>query len=56
MSRQHVEALLNKARDTDKSDDAVKFSQAACNIAHATRTLREVDALASQIEKASNVP
>lgn len=31
----HVEALIAKAAKTEKSDDAMKFSQAACNAANA---------------------
>lgn len=30
-----VEALIDKAAKADKSDDALKFSQAACNAANA---------------------
>ncbi len=31
----HVEALIEKAAKSEKSDDAMKFSQAACNAARA---------------------
>lgn len=31
----HVEALITKAATTDKADEALKFSQAACNAANA---------------------
>lgn len=31
----HVEAMIEKAAKSDKSDDALKFSQAACNAANA---------------------
>lgn len=31
----HVEAMIAKAAKADKSDDALKFSQAACNAANA---------------------
>jgi hypothetical protein len=31
----HVEAMIKKAAEADKSDDALKFSQAACNAANA---------------------
>lgn len=31
----HVEAMIEKAAKADKSDDALKFSQAACNAANA---------------------
>lgn len=30
-----IKSLSEKARDSDKSDDAVKFSQAALNLANA---------------------
>lgn len=30
-----VKALITKARNAEKSDDALKFSQAACNAANA---------------------
>lgn len=30
-----VEALITKAAKADKADDALKFSQAACNAANA---------------------
>lgn len=31
----HIEALIEKAAKSEKSDDALKFSQAACNAANA---------------------
>lgn len=31
----HVEAMIAKAAQAEKSDDALKFSQAACNAANA---------------------
>lgn len=31
----HVEEMITKAAKADKSDDALKFSQAACNAANA---------------------
>lgn len=31
----HVEAMIKKAAEADKADDALKFSQAACNAANA---------------------
>lgn len=31
----HVEAMIEKAAKTDKADEALKFSQAACNAANA---------------------
>ena len=35
MSKANVEALNKKAADAEKSEDALRFSQAACNIANA---------------------
>ena len=31
----HVESMIEKAAKADKSDDALKLSQAACNAANA---------------------
>lgn len=31
----HVEEMITKAAKAEKSDDALKFSQAACNAANA---------------------
>jgi hypothetical protein len=31
----HVEKLIARAADADKSEDAMRFSQAACNAANA---------------------
>jgi len=31
----HVDTLIKKAAEAEKSDDAQKFSQAACNAANA---------------------
>ena len=36
----HVEAMIGKAAKADKSDDALKFSQAACNAANAMCALK----------------
>ena len=36
----HVEAMITKARKAEKSDDALKFSQAACNAANALCALK----------------
>jgi len=36
---QHIEALIAKAANAEKSDDAMKFSQAACNAANAVCAL-----------------
>lgn len=35
-----VESLIKKAADTDKADDALKFSQAAANAANAMCALK----------------
>ena len=37
-----MEALINKSKETRDSNEALKFSQAALNIAHAFETLRHV--------------
>lgn len=34
-----VESMIEKAAQSDKSDDALKFSQAACNAANAMCSL-----------------
>ena len=35
MSDQEVKAMITKAAGADKSEDALRFSQAACNAANA---------------------
>lgn len=35
-----VEAMVQKAADSEKSDDALKFSQSACNSANAIAVLQ----------------
>ena len=35
MSKENVTALNTKAAQAEKSEDALRFSQAACNIANA---------------------
>ena len=37
-----VEILIRKAAEADKSDDAMRFSQAACNAANALASLKHV--------------
>lgn len=37
----HVEALIKKAADSATADDAMRFSQAACNAANAMCALKE---------------
>jgi hypothetical protein len=39
MSDQEVKAMISKAAKSEKSDDALKFSQAACNAANALCSL-----------------
>lgn len=41
----HVEEMITKAAKSDKSDDALKFSQAACNAANALCALDSVKRL-----------
>lgn len=38
-----VESMIEKAAKADKSDDALKFSQAACNAANAMAQLKNVE-------------
>jgi hypothetical protein len=40
---EEVKSLVKKAADTTDSNDALKFSQAALNVAHAMATLRNFD-------------
>ena len=35
MSKENVTTLNKKAAEADKSEDAMRFSQAACNVANA---------------------
>jgi hypothetical protein len=37
-----VKAMIDKAAQAQTADDALKFSQAACNAANALRALMEV--------------
>lgn len=37
-----VESLVKKAAEAEKADDALKFSQAACNAANAMACLRNI--------------
>jgi hypothetical protein len=39
MSDQEVKEMITKAAKADKADDALKFSQAACNAANAMCSL-----------------
>jgi hypothetical protein len=38
-----IEAMIKKASETDKADDAMKFSQAALNAANALCSLKIVN-------------
>lgn len=40
----HVKTLVSKASQADKSEDAMRFSQAALNAAHAAQVLELVKA------------
>lgn len=40
--RKHVEELVGKAAKAEKSEDAMRFSQAACNAANAMAVLNDV--------------
>ena len=41
-AKQQVELMIKKASETDKADDAMKFSQAALNAANALRALTDI--------------
>lgn len=41
--RKEIEALIDKAAQTSDSQDAMRFSQAACNAANAMAELRRTD-------------
>lgn len=43
MSREKIEALSKKAAESEKSEDALRFSQAASNLAHAMLALRNAE-------------
>ncbi len=43
-----VKALVNKAQDTETGDQALKFSQAACNVANARAALMAEPVLAEE--------
>jgi hypothetical protein len=42
-NRTAVEELINKAKGAEKSEDALRFSQAACNAANAMCALTSVE-------------
>lgn len=37
-----VKSLVNKAAEAEKSEDAMRFSQAACNAANAMATVNQI--------------
>ena len=39
----HVEALIKKAAEAEKSEDAMRFSQAACNAANAVCSMKSAE-------------
>lgn len=41
--RAEIESLIDKAAKAEKADDAMKFSQAACNAANALCSLKVVE-------------
>lgn len=43
MSKENVEALSKKAASAHASEDAMRFSQAACNVANAMCALRSAE-------------
>ena len=42
-AKKQIEDMIKKASETDKADDAMKFSQAALNAANALCSLAVVD-------------
>lgn len=51
MSVQEVEKLITQAAKTGDSGDALRFSQAACNVANAMRVLVDIKVAAPQEAK-----
>ena len=45
--RKEVESLIDKAAAADKSEDAIRFSQAACNSANAMCAIKTSQAIKS---------
>jgi hypothetical protein len=43
MSKENVEALNKKAAEAKTADDAMKFAQAACNVANAMCAVQTVE-------------
>lgn len=48
MSKENVEALSKKAADAEKSEDAMRFSQAACNLANAMCAVKSSETIGQQ--------
>ena len=40
--KEHIETLIEKAARASTADDAMRFSQAACNAANALRALADI--------------
>lgn len=51
-----VDSLVLKAAQAEKADDALKFSQAACNSANAMCALAAAKRQVSELEKPSGEP
>lgn len=43
MSKENVESLSKKAAEADKSEDAMRYSQAACNVANAMCAVKSAE-------------
>lgn len=48
-----VESMVEKASKAEKADDALKFSQAACNAANAMNTLYHVESVKAENDAAA---
>lgn len=48
MSSENVKTLNDKAAKADKADDAMKFSQAACNVANAMCAVKSSETIGQQ--------
>jgi hypothetical protein len=46
-NKENVEQLITKAAKAEKSEDAMRFSQAACNAANAMCALRHAETIQS---------
>ena len=45
--RKEIESLIDRAAKAEKSDDAMRFSQAACNAANALCSLKTAETITS---------